>query len=72
MLGLEADSSWEGENLLITSDISAPEDQCSPHPLERLAISENDFEGVIDGYELPDPDIKKYDFIQIPLAEILD
>ena len=32
----------------------------------------NDFEGVIDGYELPDPDIKKYDFIQIPLAEILN
>ncbi len=47
MLGLEADSSWEGENLLISSDISAPEDQCAPHPLERLAISENDFEGNI-------------------------
>jgi arylsulfatase A-like enzyme len=47
LLGLEADSSWEGENLVVSTVAPPSEDQCAPHPLDRLAISENDFEGNI-------------------------
>ena len=49
-----------------------PNNKFTPRTLDLDIIVWNDFEGVIDGYELPDPDIKKYDFIQIPLAEILN
>ena len=49
-----------------------PNNKFTPRTLDLDIIIWNDFEGVIDGYELPDPDINKYDFIQIPLAEILN
>ena len=49
-----------------------PNNKFTPRTLDLDIIIWNDFEGVIDGYELPDPDINKYEFIQIPLAEILN
>ena len=50
LMGLEADASWDGESLLPDlGDVDEPHDttQCTPHPMARLAISENDFEGNI-------------------------
>ena len=49
-----------------------PNNKFTPRTLDLDIIVWNDFEGVIDGYELPDPDINKYEFIQIPLAEIMN
>jgi len=67
------------DSLKLLKDIEAscgrerdPNNKFTPRTLDLDIIVWNDFEGVIDGYELPDPDIKKYDFIQIPLAEILN
>ena len=48
-----------------------PNNKFTPRTLDLDIIIWNDFEGYIDGYELPDPDINKYEFIQKPLAEIL-
>ena len=50
IMGLEADASWDGESLL--PDLSEADEehevtQCTPHPMARIAISENDFEGNI-------------------------
>ena len=50
LMGLEADPSWDGESLL--PDLSEVDEahtttQCTPHPMARIAISENDFEGNI-------------------------
>ena len=47
-----------------------PNNKFTPRTLDLDIIIWNDFEGFIDGYELPDPDINKYEFIQKPLAEI--
>lgn len=47
-----------------------PNNKFTPRTLDLDVIIWNDFEGFIDGYELPDPDINKYEFIQKPLAEI--
>ena len=67
------------DSLKLLKDIEAscgrerdPNNKFTPRTLDLDIIIWNDFEGVIDGYELPDPDINKYDFIQIPLAEILN
>ena len=67
------------DSLKLLKDIEAscgrerdPNNNFTPRTLDLDIIVWNDFEGVIDGYELPDPDIKNYDFIQIPLAEILN
>ena len=49
-----------------------PSNKFTPRTLDLDIIIWNDFEGIIDGYQLPDPDINKYDFIQKPLAEILN
>ena len=49
-----------------------PNNKFTPRTLDLDIIIWNDFEGIIDGYQLPDPDINKYDFIQKPLAEILN
>ena len=49
-----------------------PNNKFTPRTLDLDIIIWNDFEGVIDGYELPDPDINKYEFIRIPLAEIMN
>ena len=47
-----------------------PNNKFTPRTLDLDIIIWNDFEGFIDGYELPDPDINKYEIIQKPLAEI--
>ena len=47
-----------------------PNNKFTPRTLDLDIIIWKDFEGFIDGYELPDPDINKYEFIQKPLAEI--
>ena len=67
------------DSLKLLKDIEAscgrerdPNNKFTPRTLDLDIIIWNDFEGVIDGYELPDPDINKYDFIQIPLAEIMN
>ena len=67
------------DSLKLLKDIEAscgrerdPNNKFTPRTLDLDIIVWNDFEGVIDGYEVPDPDRKKYDFIQIPLAEILN
>ena len=67
------------DSLKLLKDIEAscgrerdPNNKFTPRTLDLDIIVWNDFEGVIDGYELPDPDINKYDFIQKPLAEILN
>ena len=67
------------DSLKLLKDIEAscgrerdPNNKFTPHTIDLDIIIWNDFEGVIDGYELPDPDINKYEFIQIPLAEIMN
>ena len=35
-------------------------------------IDWNSEEAIIEGYQMPDPDIKKHDFIKIPYSEIKD
>ena len=67
------------DSLKLLKDIEAscgrerdPNNKFTPRTLDLDIIVWNDFEGVIDGYELPDPDINKYEFIQIPLAEIMN
>tara|TARA_Y100000992_G_C20960090_1_gene347718 strand:+ start:125 stop:526 length:402 start_codon:yes stop_codon:yes gene_type:complete len=47
-----------------------PNNKFTPRTLDLDIIIWNDFEGFVDGYELPDPDINKFEFIQKPLAEI--
>ena len=42
-----------------------------PRTLDLDVIKWNDFKGVLDGYQLPDPDIEKYDFVSVPLNELL-
>ena len=67
------------DSLKLLKDIEAscgrerdPNNKFTPRTLDLDIIVWNDFEGVIDGYELPDPDINKYEFIQKPLAEIMN
>ena len=47
-----------------------PKNKFTPRTLDLDIIHWNDFNGVMEGYMLPDPDIKKYDYISVPLAEI--
>ena len=52
LLGLDADESWEGEDLLSAPELKIAQadwniDACQSHELDRVAISENDFEGNI-------------------------
>ena len=47
-----------------------PKNKFTPRTLDLDIIHWNDFEGVMEGYRLPDPDIKKYDYISVPLAEV--
>ena len=46
------------------------ENKFIPRTLDLDIIDWNNREGVIEGYQLPDPDISKYEFISIPLSEI--
>ena len=47
-----------------------PNNKFTPRTLDLDIIHWNDFDGIMEGYKLPDPDIKKYDYISVPLAEI--
>ena len=52
LLGLDGDESWEGEDLLSAPELRIAQadwtfDACRAHELDRIAISENDFEGNI-------------------------
>ena len=47
-----------------------PKNKFTPRTLDLDIICWNNFEGIIEGYKLPDPDIEKYDYIKVPLAEV--
>ena len=46
------------------------ENKFIPRTLDLDIIDWNNYEGVIDGYQLPDQDIEKFDFIKNPYKEI--
>ena len=48
-----------------------PENKFTPRTLDLDIISWNKYDGIIDGYKMPDPDIEKYDYIRIPLSEVM-
>ena len=47
-----------------------PKNKFTPRTLDLDIICWNNFEGIIEGYKLPDPDIEKYDYIKVPLSEV--
>ena len=47
-----------------------PQNKFTPRTLDLDIICWNNFEGKIEGYKLPDPDIEKYDYIKVPLSEV--
>jgi len=47
-----------------------PQNKFTPRTLDLDIICWNNFEGIIEGYKLPDPDIEKYDYIKVPLSEV--
>ena len=47
-----------------------PQNKFTSRTLDLDIICWNNFEGIIEGYKLPDPDIEKYDYIKVPLAEV--
>ena len=47
-----------------------PNNKFTPRTLDLDIIIWKDFEGFIDGYELPDPDIDIHNYIKIPLSEV--
>ena len=48
------------------------ENKFIPRTLDLDIIDWNNYEGVIDGYQLPDPDIEKFEYIAIPYKELLN
>jgi len=48
------------------------ENKFIPRTLDLDIIDWNSEEAIIEGYQMPDPDIKKHDFIKIPYSEIKD
>ena len=52
--------------------IRDPNNKFTPRTLDLDIIDWNSEEGIIEGYQMPDPDIKKHDFIKIPYSEIKD
>lgn len=48
-----------------------PNNKFTPRTLDLDIIHWNDFKGSIEGYQLPDPDIEKFDYIKSPLSEVL-
>ena len=46
------------------------ENKFIPRTLDLDIIDWNNYEGVIEGYQLPDPDIEKFEFIKNPYKEI--
>ena len=47
-----------------------PQNKFTPRTLDLDIICWNNFEGTMEGYKLPDPDIEKYDYIKVPLSEV--
>ena len=47
-----------------------PQNKFTSRTLDLDIICWNNFEGIIEGYKLPDPDIEKYDYIKVPLSEV--
>lgn len=47
-----------------------PQNKFTSRTLDLDIICWNNFEGIIEGYKLPDPDIQKYDYIKVPLSEV--
>tara|TARA_Y100000816_G_scaffold284337_1_gene262362 strand:+ start:438 stop:860 length:423 start_codon:yes stop_codon:yes gene_type:complete len=47
------------------------ENKFIPRTLDLDIIDWNNFEGVIEGYQLPDPEIEKHDFIKKPYIELI-
>ena len=47
------------------------ENKFIPRTLDLDIINWNNFEGVIEGYQLPDPEIEKHDFIKKPYIELI-
>ena len=52
--------------------IRDPNNKFTPRTLDLDIIDWNSEEAIIEGYQMPDPDIKKHDFIKIPYSEIKD
>tara|TARA_B100001059_G_scaffold106415_1_gene106101 strand:+ start:59 stop:460 length:402 start_codon:yes stop_codon:yes gene_type:complete len=48
-----------------------PNNKFTSRTLDLDIIHWNDFKGSIEGYQLPDPDIEKFDYIKSPLSEVL-
>ncbi len=48
-----------------------PNNKFTPRTLDLDIIHWNDFKGSMEGYQLPDPDIEKYDYIKNPLSEVM-
>ena len=47
-----------------------PNNKFTPRTLDLDIIHWNDFDGIMEGYKLPDPDIKNTTTLSVPLAEI--
>ncbi len=52
--------------------IRDPNNKFTPRTLDLDIIDWNSEEAIIEGYQMPDPDINKHDFIKIPYSEIKD
>ena len=57
---------------LLCGRIRDPKNKFTSRTLDLDIIDWNSEEAIIDGYQMPDPDIKKHDFIKIPYLEIKD
>ena len=57
---------------LLCGRIRDPKNKFTSRTLDLDIIDWNSEEAIIEGYQMPDPDIKKHDFIKIPYLEIKD
>ena len=57
---------------LLCGRIRDPKNKFTSRTLDLDIIDWNSEEAIIEGYQMPDPDIKKHDFIKIPYSEIKD
>ena len=57
---------------LLCGRIRDPKNKFTSRTLDLDIIDWNNEEAIIEGYQMPDPDIKKHVFIKIPYSEIKD
>ena len=57
---------------LLCGRIRDPKNKFTSRTLDLDIIDWNSEQAIIEGYQMPDPDIKKHDFIKIPYSEIKD